>query len=71
MLLLNQPLHLAVELLFVLWFPRGSARGTMPNLRALQVCHEDSISARRLCVCVSYEQARCRLTVAKSVHTGC
>ena len=58
----------------------------MPNLEALQVCHDYSITALCVCVfvclsvfvcvcvcvcvCVSFEQAHCRLTVAKSVHTG-
>lgn len=47
---LNQSPHLDVELLFALCFPQGSARGTMPNLEALQVCH-DYIAT--LCVCLS------------------
>lgn len=46
---LNQFPHLAVELLFALCFPRGSARGMMPDLQALQVCHDCGITAVCLC----------------------
>ena len=67
---LDQFPHLAVEPLFTLCFPQGLARGTVPNLEALQVCHDCGITTQCLCVCVSFEQAHCRLTVAKSVHTG-
>lgn len=45
----NQSLHLDVELLFALCLPQGLVRGMMPNLEALQVCHDYN----RQCVCVS------------------
>lgn len=55
---LNQSPHLDVELLFALCFPQGSARGTMPNLEALQVCH-DYIATLCVCVCVCLRVCIC------------